>query len=106
MQRDLADAVRWAAARGVADPARVCAFGGSYGGYAALAALAFEPGLYACAVAVAGVADGEPRAGPGGGQRRDALGFKGAFVPCAVGALAAAFLEVVLEVAAATLALW
>ena len=54
MQEDLTEAVRWAAGNGVADPARVAIFGGSYGGYAALAGAAFTPGVYACAVDIVG----------------------------------------------------
>jgi dipeptidyl aminopeptidase/acylaminoacyl peptidase len=50
MQHDLADAVRWAVSEGIADPKRVCIQGSSYGGYAALAGLAFTPELYACGV--------------------------------------------------------
>src|SRR3546814_367103 len=36
MQDDLTDSVRWAVAQGIADPARTCIYGASYGGYAAL----------------------------------------------------------------------
>ncbi len=54
MQDDLTDAVRWAVASGAADPARVAIYGGSYGGYAALAGAAFTPGVYRCAVDVVG----------------------------------------------------
>jgi dipeptidyl aminopeptidase/acylaminoacyl peptidase len=54
MQHDLTDAVRWAVDEGVADAKRVCIHGGSYGGYAALAGLAFTPALYACGVDVFG----------------------------------------------------
>jgi dipeptidyl aminopeptidase/acylaminoacyl peptidase len=50
MQTDLTDGVRWAVDQGIADPARVAIFGGSYGGYAALAGAAFTPDLYRCAV--------------------------------------------------------
>jgi dipeptidyl aminopeptidase/acylaminoacyl peptidase len=50
--QDLADGKRWAVAQGVADPARVAIMGGSYGGYAALAALTFPPGEFACGVAI------------------------------------------------------
>jgi dipeptidyl aminopeptidase/acylaminoacyl peptidase len=50
MQQDLTDAVKWAVDRGIADPRRVGIYGGSYGGYAVLAGLAFTPGLYACGV--------------------------------------------------------
>jgi dipeptidyl aminopeptidase/acylaminoacyl peptidase len=54
MQNDLTDAVRWAARSGIADSTRVAIFGGSYGGYATLAGVAFTPELYACAVDVVG----------------------------------------------------
>ena len=54
MQHDLSDAAAWAAAQGIADPKRVAIFGGSYGGYAALAGAAFTPDLYRCAVSVVG----------------------------------------------------
>ncbi len=54
MQHDLTDAVRWAIEQGIADPERVCIYGGSYGGYATLAGLAFTPELYACGVDIVG----------------------------------------------------
>jgi dipeptidyl aminopeptidase/acylaminoacyl peptidase len=54
MQDDLTDAVRWAIAKGYADPRRVAIMGGSYGGYATLAGLAFTPELYACGVDIVG----------------------------------------------------
>jgi dipeptidyl aminopeptidase/acylaminoacyl peptidase len=57
MQDDLSDAVKWLAERGVADPARVCIVGGSYGGYAALMGGAKTPELYRCVVSFAGVSD-------------------------------------------------
>ncbi|HZC46444.1 MAG TPA: S9 family peptidase, partial [Candidatus Acidoferrum sp.] len=50
MQNDLTDGVKWAADSGIVDPRRVAIFGGSYGGYAALAGAAFTPDLYRCAV--------------------------------------------------------
>ncbi|RMD62788.1 MAG: S9 family peptidase [Planctomycetota bacterium] len=50
MQDDLVDAVRWAVKQGVADPERVCIFGASYGGYAALMGLARDPEVFACGV--------------------------------------------------------
>ncbi|MGH8317431.1 MAG: S9 family peptidase [Steroidobacteraceae bacterium] len=55
MQDDLTDAVRWAVDRGIADPARVGIYGGSYGGYATLAGIEKEPELFACAVSYCGV---------------------------------------------------
>src|SRR5262249_34942237 len=39
------------------DPKRVCVVGASYGGYAALAGVTLQQGIYRCAVSVAGVAD-------------------------------------------------
>jgi dipeptidyl aminopeptidase/acylaminoacyl peptidase len=54
MQDDLTDAVKWAVASGTADRKRVAIYGGSYGGYAALAGAAFTPGVYRCAVDVVG----------------------------------------------------
>jgi dipeptidyl aminopeptidase/acylaminoacyl peptidase len=54
MQDDLSDAVAHAVAEKWADPARVAIFGGSYGGYAALAGVAFTPDLYRCAVDIVG----------------------------------------------------
>jgi dipeptidyl aminopeptidase/acylaminoacyl peptidase len=57
MQDDITDGVEWAIAQGVADRQRIAIFGGSYGGFAALAGLAFTPDLYRCGVCYAGVAD-------------------------------------------------
>ena len=54
MRTDLLDARDWAIAQGLADPARFAIFGGSYGGYAVLAALAFTPHAFTCGVAVVG----------------------------------------------------
>lgn len=54
MQHDLTDAAKWAVDSGVADPKRVAIYGGSYGGYAALAGAAFTPEVYRCAVDVVG----------------------------------------------------
>ncbi|MBL8017273.1 MAG: S9 family peptidase, partial [Ignavibacteria bacterium] len=50
MQDDLTDGVKWLEEQGIADPKRVAIYGGSYGGYAVLAGLAFTPDLYACGV--------------------------------------------------------
>ena len=57
MQTDLSDGVRHLVTAGIADPARVCIVGASYGGYAALAGVTLDPGVYRCAVSVAGIAD-------------------------------------------------
>jgi len=56
-QDDITDGARALIASGFADPKRVCIVGGSYGGYAALAGVAFTPDLYACAASVNGVTD-------------------------------------------------
>lgn len=57
MQTDLSDGVRHLAAAGVVDPSKVCIVGASYGGYAALAGMTLDRGVYRCAVSVAGVSD-------------------------------------------------
>ena len=57
MQDDLTDATRWAIAQGIADADRVCIYGASYGGYAALMGAAREPALYRCAAGYVGVYD-------------------------------------------------
>lgn len=57
MQDDITDGTRWAIQQGVADPSRICIYGGSYGGYAALEGVVKEPDLYKCAVGYAGVYD-------------------------------------------------
>jgi dipeptidyl aminopeptidase/acylaminoacyl peptidase len=54
MQHDITDAVEWLKAEGIADPAKVGIFGGSYGGYATLAGVTFTPDLYACGVPYVG----------------------------------------------------
>ncbi|MBD3869638.1 MAG: S9 family peptidase [Acidobacteria bacterium] len=54
MQHDISDAVQWLKDEGIADPARVGIFGGSYGGYATLAGVTFTPDLYACGVPYVG----------------------------------------------------
>lgn len=54
---DITDAARWAIDQGHADPKRMCIFGGSYGGYAALMSAVREPDLYQCAIGFVGVYD-------------------------------------------------
>jgi dipeptidyl aminopeptidase/acylaminoacyl peptidase len=54
MHDDLLDSVAWAVAQGYADARRVAIFGGSYGGYAALAGAAFTPDAFRCAVDLVG----------------------------------------------------
>ena len=57
MHDDLIDAVDWAIAQGIADPARVAIYGGSYGGYSALVGLTFTPEKFACAVDLVGISN-------------------------------------------------
>jgi dipeptidyl aminopeptidase/acylaminoacyl peptidase len=57
MQTDLSDGVRHLARQGIIDPKRVCIVGASYGGYAALAGVTVQSGVYRCAVSVAGISD-------------------------------------------------
>jgi dipeptidyl aminopeptidase/acylaminoacyl peptidase len=57
MHGDLLDAKRWAVTQGYARIDQVCLLGASYGGYAAMAALALSPGEFACAISYAGIAD-------------------------------------------------
>ncbi|MGS2719552.1 alpha/beta hydrolase family protein [Paraglaciecola aestuariivivens] len=57
MQDDLTDATNWAVKTGVADKNRLCIYGASYGGYAALMAVVKEPDLYKCAIGYVGVYD-------------------------------------------------
>lgn len=57
LQDDITDATHWAVEQGFADPARICIYGASYGGYAALMGVAREPSLYRCAAGYVGVYD-------------------------------------------------
>lgn len=54
MHTDLVDGKDWAIKQGVADPKKVCIMGGSYGGYATLAGVAFSPDAFACGVDIVG----------------------------------------------------
>ncbi len=57
MQTDISDALAMLAEKGIADPKRACIVGASYGGYAALAGVTLQQGIYRCAVSVAGISD-------------------------------------------------
>lgn len=57
MQTDISDGLAALVKEGIADPKRACIMGGSYGGYAAMAGVTLQQGLYRCAVSVAGVGD-------------------------------------------------
>ena len=57
MQTDISDGVSELSRQGVIDPKRACIVGGSYGGYAALAGVTVQQGLYRCAVSYGGISD-------------------------------------------------
>jgi dipeptidyl aminopeptidase/acylaminoacyl peptidase len=57
MQNDITDGVHWLINEGIADPARIAIYGGSYGGYATLAGITNTPDLYAAAVDYVGVSN-------------------------------------------------
>jgi dipeptidyl aminopeptidase/acylaminoacyl peptidase len=57
MQDDITDGVMHLIDKGIADPDKVAIFGGSYGGYATLAGLAFTPDLYCAGVDYVGVSN-------------------------------------------------
>lgn len=57
MQDDITDTAQWAVKQGIADPRRMCIYGASYGGYAAVQALVKTPDQFQCAVNYVGVTD-------------------------------------------------
>ena len=57
MQDDITDATQTLIDNEIVDPNRICIYGGSYGGYAALMGVIREPDLYQCAIGSAGVYD-------------------------------------------------
>ena len=54
MQDDITWGVKYLIEQGIVDKDRVAIYGGSYGGYATLAGLAFTPDLYTCGVSEVG----------------------------------------------------
>jgi len=54
MHTDLLDGKDWVVQQGIADPKKICIMGGSYGGYATLAGVAFSPDAFACGVDIVG----------------------------------------------------
>ena len=54
MQDDLTWGVKYLVKEGIADPKKVAIMGGSYGGYATLAGVAFTPDVYAAGVSIVG----------------------------------------------------
>ena len=57
MQTDISDGVAELGRQGIVDPKRACIVGASYGGYAALAGVTIQHGLYLCAVSYGGLSD-------------------------------------------------
>ena len=57
MQDDITEGVQHLVNQGIADPKRIAIYGGSYGGYAALAGACFTPQLYRCAIDYVGVSN-------------------------------------------------
>jgi len=57
MLSDISAGIMPLAGKGLVDPARVCIVGASYGGYAALAGVTLQKGIYRCAVSYGGVSD-------------------------------------------------
>ena len=57
MLTDMSDGLQSLAKHGIVDPRRVCIVGSSYGGYAALAGVTVQQGLYRCAVSSSGPSD-------------------------------------------------
>lgn len=57
IQEDIIDAVQWAVSEGRVQRDRICILGTSFGGYAALMAPIRAPGLFQCAIGIAGVYD-------------------------------------------------
>jgi len=52
---DMTDAVQWTVDQGIADANRICTYGASYGGYAALQSVVREPDRYRCAIGYVGL---------------------------------------------------
>jgi dipeptidyl aminopeptidase/acylaminoacyl peptidase len=57
MQNDITDGAKWLIEKRIADSRRIAIYGGSYGGYAVLAGLAFTPDLYCCGIDYVGVSN-------------------------------------------------
>ena len=57
MQNDITDGVNYLVEKGITNKEKVGIYGGSYGGYAVLAGLAFTPDVYACGVDYVGVSN-------------------------------------------------
>jgi len=74
IQRDIADAARWAIGAGIADPHRIAIYGESFGAYAAIMNALLDPDLYRCAVGISGVYN-VPMLFEAGDVRRRSMGL-------------------------------
>jgi len=54
MHTDLLDGIQYLSDQGIVDPKKIAIYGGSYGGYAALAGAAFTPDVFCCAIDLVG----------------------------------------------------
>jgi dipeptidyl aminopeptidase/acylaminoacyl peptidase len=54
---DVVDGAQWAIQQGITERGRICIVGWSFGGYLALVGAQRDPGLFHCAVDIAGVSD-------------------------------------------------
>ena len=59
IMHDIIDATRWAIDQGIANPERVCIYGGSFGGYSAMMAPAVDQDLFKCAFGYVGMYDAQ-----------------------------------------------
>lgn len=59
IMHDIIDATRWAIDEGIADPKRICIYGGSFGGYSSLMAPAVDQDLFRCAFGYVGLYDAQ-----------------------------------------------
>jgi dipeptidyl aminopeptidase/acylaminoacyl peptidase len=59
IMHDIIDATQWAIDQGHADKDRICIYGASFGGYAAMMAPTLAPDLYRCAFGYVGIYDAE-----------------------------------------------
>lgn len=57
IQSDITDGLKYAIESKLADPERICVYGGSFGGYSALMQPILNPGVYKCAIGYVGVYD-------------------------------------------------
>ncbi|MGQ8367259.1 alpha/beta hydrolase family protein [Glaciecola sp. 1036] len=57
MIKDINDSVKWTIDQGLVDGNKVCSYGDSYGGYAALMSVVRAPNLYRCTIGYVGIYD-------------------------------------------------